>query len=74
MVFKGWASRGQPHGAWLFAFQQVCFVIVHIFTIIFIKQVQRPVPEPDPEVGDRLVQHQRDPGEMAACAEHVGLP
>ena len=37
-------------------------------------QVQRPVPEPDPEVGDGLVEHQRDPGEVAARAEHVGLP
>ena len=51
------------------------FVIINILTIrANFSQVQRSIPEPDPEVGDGLVKHQRDPGEVAACAEHVGLP
>ena len=51
------------------------FVIINILTIkTHFSQVQRPIPEPDPEVGDGLVKHQRDPGEMAVGAEHVGLP
>lgn len=45
-----------------------------LLTGVCVDQVQRTVQEEDPGVGGQAVQHDGHPGELAHCAEPLGLP
>lgn len=64
---------GLPYQPFQFKLLRFSLLIITIIKISPL-QIQRPIPEADPEVGERPWEHKRRLGALVVRAEPVGLP